>query len=163
LAQVHALRFNLQPILPLTQRYTVLFCMTLDSIASVASCDVAVLMLDGNEPVGFGICSLIFPPAQFAAIFCCEMAMNKRASALLDSFAAGRCTSARPSADASGDRQGETRDVCHQQNRLHPRGGAGRRFAAFDKTASREHISGASLALARQRATPTSRFYSWAV
>ena len=57
----------------------------------------------------------------------------------------------------------KTSDVCHQQNRLHPRGGAGRRFAAFDKTASREHISGASLALARQRATPTSRFCSWAV
>jgi hypothetical protein len=133
------------------------FCMTPDTIASVALCDVAVL-LDGNEPVGFGIRSLIFPP--FSSIICCEMAMNERASALLDAFAAECCTSARPSAGASDDRQGETRDVRHQQNRLHPRGGAGRHFAALDNTASREHIAGASLALARRRASPTSRFCS---
>ena len=93
------------------------FCMTPDTIASVALCDVAVLMLDGNEPVGFGIRSLIFPP--FSSIICCEMAMNERASALLDAFAAECCTSARPNAGASDDRQGETRDVRHQQNRLH--------------------------------------------
>ena len=112
----------------------------------------------GRFIAGVFLSADVKPPASVPA-------MNERASALLDAFAAGPGVVRQQDLALMQVAIDKGKPVIFAINKSDciPGGGTGRRFAAFDKTASREFISGASLALARQRATPTSRFCSWAV